>query len=163
MVQSTTCPFLCYIWQMIRFQALWKTKSLVKVCLKFKLPLWTKGLLIHLSPLWQLPLWHFPRWHNFPVAYPTTTIVVKLVLFRVKVKGQRSRVKGQRSRATSGFLFRVDHFRFLFRVDHFLFFFRVDLFSCWPIPDLFSWWSFISIFREYSREGGGALSWRVMR
>ena len=56
-------------WQMIRFQALWKTKSFVKVCLKFKLPLWTKGLLIHLSPLWQLPLWHFPRWHNFPV-YP---------------------------------------------------------------------------------------------
>ena len=54
-------------WQMIRFQALWKTKSFVKVCLKFKLPLWTKGLLIHLSPLWQLPLWHFPRWHNFPV------------------------------------------------------------------------------------------------
>ena len=52
---------------MIRFQALWKTKSFVKVCLKFKLPLWTKGLLIHLSPLWQLPLWHFPRWHNFPV------------------------------------------------------------------------------------------------
>ena len=54
-------------WQMICFQALWKTKSFVKVCLKFKLPLWTKGLLIHLSPLWQLPLWHFPRWHNFPV------------------------------------------------------------------------------------------------
>ena len=48
-------------WQMIRFQALWKTKSFVKVCFKFKLPLWTKGLLIHLSPLWQLPLWHFPR------------------------------------------------------------------------------------------------------
>ena len=48
-------------WQMISFQALWKTKSFVKVCLKFKLPLWTKGLLIHLSPLW-----HFPRWHNFP-------------------------------------------------------------------------------------------------
>ena len=55
-------------WQMIRFPALWKTKSFVKVCLKFKLPLWTKGLLIHLSPLWQLPLWHFPRWHNFPVT-----------------------------------------------------------------------------------------------
>ena len=54
-------------WQMIHFQALWKTKSFVKVCLKFKLPLWTKGLLIHLSPLWQLPLWHFPRWRNFPV------------------------------------------------------------------------------------------------
>ena len=54
-------------WQMIHFQAMWKTKSFVKVCLKFKLPLWTKGLLIHLSPLWQLPLWHFPRWHNFPV------------------------------------------------------------------------------------------------
>ena len=54
-------------WQMIRFQALWKTKSFVKVCLKFKLPLWTNGLLIHLSPLWQLPLWHFPRSHNFPV------------------------------------------------------------------------------------------------
>ena len=54
-------------WQIIRFQALWKTKSFVKVCLKFELPLWTKGLLIHLSPLWQLPLWHFPRWHNFPV------------------------------------------------------------------------------------------------
>ena len=52
---------------MIHFQALWKTKSFVKVCLKFKLPLWTNGLLIHLSPLWQLPLWHFPRWHNFPV------------------------------------------------------------------------------------------------
>ena len=31
------------------------------------------------------------------------------------------------------------------------------LFSCWPLPDLFSWWSFISIFREYSRERGGAL------
>ena len=44
---------------MICFQALWKTKSFVKVCLKFKLPLWTKGLLIHLSPQWQLPLWHF--------------------------------------------------------------------------------------------------------
>ena len=55
---------------MIRFQALWKTKSFVKVCLKFKLPPWTKGLLIHLSPLWQLPLWHFPRWHNFPVYRP---------------------------------------------------------------------------------------------
>ena len=55
-------------WQMIRFQALWKTKSFVKVCLKFKLPLWTKGLLIHLSPLWQLPLWHFPWWHNFLVC-----------------------------------------------------------------------------------------------
>ena len=55
---------------MIHFQALWKTKSFVKVCLKFKLPLWTKGLLIHLSPLWQLPLWHVPRWHNFPV-YPS--------------------------------------------------------------------------------------------
>ena len=54
-------------WQMIRFQALWKTKSFVKVCLKSNLPLWTKGLLIHLSPLWQLPLWHFPQWHNFPV------------------------------------------------------------------------------------------------
>ena len=54
-------------WQMIRFQALWKTKSFVKVCLKFKLPLWKKGLPIHLSPLWQLPLWHFPRWYNFPV------------------------------------------------------------------------------------------------
>ena len=54
-------------WQMIHFQALWKTKSFVKVCLKFKLPLWMKGLLIHLSPLWQLPLWHFPWWHNFPV------------------------------------------------------------------------------------------------
>ena len=54
---------------MIRFQALWKTKSFVKVCLKFKLPLWTKGLLIHLSPLWQLPLWHVPQWHNFPVYY----------------------------------------------------------------------------------------------
>ena len=57
-------------WQMIRFQALWKTKSFVKVCLKFKLPLWKKGPLIHLSPLWQLPLWHFPRWHNFPVYPP---------------------------------------------------------------------------------------------
>ena len=56
-------------WQMIRFQALWKTKSFVKVWLKFKLPLWTKGLLIHLSPLWQLPLWHFPRWHNSCVYF----------------------------------------------------------------------------------------------
>ena len=58
-------PFLPFEWapgQKIRFQALWKTKSFVKVCLKFKLLLWTKGLLIHLSPLW-----HFPRWHNFPV------------------------------------------------------------------------------------------------
>ena len=58
-------PLLPFEWppgQKIRFQALWKTKSFVKVCLKFKLPLWTKGLLIHLSPLW-----HFPRWHNFPV------------------------------------------------------------------------------------------------
>ena len=27
-------------WQMICFQALWRTKSFVKVCLKFKLPLW---------------------------------------------------------------------------------------------------------------------------
>ena len=27
------------------------------------------------------------------------------------------------------------------------------LFSWWPLPVLFSWWSFISIFREYSREG----------
>ena len=61
------------MWQMISFQALWKTKSCVKVCLKFKLPLWTKGLVIHLSPLWQLPLWHFPRWHNFPV-YSGTSI-----------------------------------------------------------------------------------------
>ena len=59
--------FMLYKWQMICFQALWKTKSFVKVCSKFKLPLWTKGLLIHLSPLWQLPLWHFPRWHNVPV------------------------------------------------------------------------------------------------
>ena len=68
---------LLYIikWQLIRFQALWKTKSFVKMCLKFKLPLWTKCLLIHLSPLWQLPLWHFPRWHNFPV-YPSRTMWV---------------------------------------------------------------------------------------
>ena len=71
-------------WQMIRFQALWKTKSFVKVCLKFKLPLWTKGLLIHLSPLWQLPPWHFPRWHNFPVICETwiiKTFSFVLVLF----------------------------------------------------------------------------------
>ena len=61
-------------WQMIRFQALWKTKSFVKVCLKFKLPLWTKGLLIHLSPLWQLPLWLVPRWHNFPVYRSTVDL-----------------------------------------------------------------------------------------
>ena len=33
---------------MICFQALWKTKSFVKVCLKFKLPLWTKGGIISL-------------------------------------------------------------------------------------------------------------------
>ena len=67
---------------MIRFQALWKTKSFVKVCLKFKLPLWTKGLLIHLSPLWQLPLWHFPRWHNFPVF---VALVLKWVSFFGKI------------------------------------------------------------------------------
>ena len=66
---------------MIRFQALWKTKSFVKVCLKFKLPLWTKGLLIHLSPLWQLPLWHFPRWHNFPVMSRESHSCVKRVTF----------------------------------------------------------------------------------
>ena len=64
-------------WQMTRFQTLWKTKSFVKVCLKFKLPLWTKGLLIHLSPLWQLPLWHFPQWHNFPVYHTKKTIIHK--------------------------------------------------------------------------------------
>ena len=78
---------------MIRFQALWKTKSFVKVCLKFKLPLWTKGLLIHLSPLWQLPLWHFPRWHNFPVyehiqnesrKFYCTFIVMNILAFKVK-------------------------------------------------------------------------------
>ena len=99
--------------------------------------------------------------------------VVKVRLFRGKVKGHGSKVSGH-----FRFFFRVDHFRFLFRgdhfrilfrVDHFRFFFRVDLFSCWPLPDLFSWWSFISIFREYSREGGGgvivksneAVDWQV--
>ena len=66
-------------WQMIRFQALWKTKLFDKVCLKFKLPLWTKGLLIHLSPLWQLPLWHFPRWHNFPVYWEWIGIVISCI------------------------------------------------------------------------------------
>ena len=65
---------------MIRFQALWNTKSFVKMCLKFKLPLWTKGLLIHLSPLWQLPLWHFPRWHNFPVYTFESKTVTKCLL-----------------------------------------------------------------------------------
>ena len=67
-------------WQMIRFQALWKTKSFVKVCLKFKLPLWTKGLLIHLLPLWQLPLWHFPRWHNFPVYMKSSVLSHSLMI-----------------------------------------------------------------------------------
>ena len=59
------------------------------------------------------------------------TSVVKWDLFRVKVKGQRSWV-------TSGFLFRVDHFRFLFRVDHFRIFFRVDHFLIFFRVDLFS-------------------------
>ena len=36
-----------------------------------------------------------------PTCSVSFSIVVNLVLFRVKVKGQRSRVKGQRSRATS--------------------------------------------------------------
>ena len=45
MVPSTTCPSLCYKVTDDTFQALWKTKSFVKVCLKFKLPLWTNGLL----------------------------------------------------------------------------------------------------------------------
>ena len=74
-------------WQMIRFQALWKTKSFVKVCLKFKLPLWTKGLLIHLSPPWQLPLWHFPRWHNFPVyvhIWPHQTVLLHVYLYKLR-------------------------------------------------------------------------------
>ena len=71
---------------MIRFQALWKTKSSVKVCLKFKLPLWTKGLLIHLSPLWQLPLWHFPRWHNFPVFLTSFIFPLHRVRNQLKAK-----------------------------------------------------------------------------
>ena len=39
-------------WQEIRLQALWKSKTFDKVCLKFQLPPCTKGMLIHLSLLW---------------------------------------------------------------------------------------------------------------
>ena len=86
-------------WQMIRFQALWKTKSFVKVCLKFKLPLWTKGLLIHLSPLWQLPLWHFPRWHNFPVymvknVWPTLLVKIRPRTSRIPIEPTLGKLLG---------------------------------------------------------------------
>ena len=71
-------------WQMIRFQALRKTKSFDKVCLKFQLPLCTKAHSPTLSTVAdatvaQSVVCHcYPEWHNFPVYHHHICVVSSL-------------------------------------------------------------------------------------